>query len=473
MARNAMAVLAVALFFVIILVVLVGGGGLDSGLKNRVEVQLAKFETAEPAARQNLAEARSALEDEPRLLNIFAETWPPRIERAESDLDAADTAAQELRTLVSQNDPDTESRVVELETRLSSSLAAGSGVAAELARNGRELIEFRDKIADEIRAMEQNLRTIESTSLAPVEAAVRAAQVDWPAKSNDLTARLRAMTGAKAAAARLWAETEQARAEADAGNVDADAVRELAAAAEAMRRTKLDLEGSDRLLGLIDELYWSWDKVLVDMELAEGAVVTFRHKFRTTYIPADLDDNGVSPSGRQTRTADTTETVSKSEYDRMKNNLGMVVMHKPAGMFDHEAQSMVQPAGYAYIAEPGERNRYGYWNGGFWVWYGQYALMRDLFWGPSYTRIGRDDYSSYSRHRASGRTYYGEGGNRYGSRGNATRTKYGSSQYVKTNGYANSRYERSGGTYRGSRYASRSTSRSGGFSRSGSRSGGK
>ncbi|MEM7754347.1 MAG: hypothetical protein AAF297_01785 [Planctomycetota bacterium] len=478
MARNALAVLAVALFMVIIAVVLVGGGGgIDRSLKSRVEMQLAKFDETTAAAERNLDAARSALADEPVLLSVFAETWPPRIERAESDLASAETTQAELTTLLAANDPETEVRVAELAESLSASLAAGAGVAAELATNGRELIEFRDRIPVAIQQMEQDRDAIETVSLANVEAAVRRAQGDWPEKAGDLGRRLAALTGAKAAASQMWADSATAREAGLAGDPSAEQVRALASATEAMSRTRADLEGSDRLLALIDELYFSWDRVLADMGLNEGSDVTFSHTYRTVYVPATLAEDG-SSDGREPRTENETVTVTKAEYDAMKNNLGMAVSHKPAGKYDHEAERMVQPPGYAYVAEPGRSNRYGSWNGGFWVWYGQYALMRDLFWGPSYRRIGMNDYSSYNRHRSTGRTYYGESGNRYGSKGMGTRQQYGSSRYVQTNGYANSRYERSGGTYRGSRFESRSrsasrSSRSGGFSRSGSRGGGK
>jgi len=475
-ARNALVVLAASLFVIIVLVVLVGGGGIDSGLRRTAEVQLTKYESEAPAFRDAASKVETLLDRESALLAADAEAWRGRLEGARARFEQAGGEAEELRTLVEQNDPEAADRVATLQKSISELSTESLAVVTELEREATELVRFRDELPSKIAEMEADREAIEAFSLASVTEAVRRAQGDWPAKADDLEGRLRALTGAKGAAARVWSESAGARSAGLAGDATAAEVRALADAAEAMGRTRADLAESDRLKELIDELYFSWDRVLVDMVLNEGSEVTFTQSLRTVYIPATLAEDGTSPDGRRQRTEERTVTVTKAEYEAMKNNLGMTVAHKPAGKYDHEAERTVQPGGYAYIAEPGQRNRYGYWNGGFWVWYGQYALMRDLFWGPSYRRIGRDDYASYNRHRSVGRPYYGENNNRYGSRGSATRAKYGSSRYVQTNGYANSRYERSGGSYRGSRYESRSTSRSsrgGGYSRSGSRGGGK
>ena len=152
----------------------------------------------------------------------------------------------------------------------------------------------------------------------------------------------------------------------------------------------------------------------------------------------------------------------------MEKNLGMTVEHKSAGKYDHEVVRVAQPAGYAYIAPRSQgRNQYGEWRSGsggsFWVFYGQYALMRTLFWGPRYDRpIYANDYDRYSRHHRYGRTYYGTdatGRRRYGAGGSFTSSRYASSNYNRSGGFKSSRYVQSGGTYRGSRYETR-TSRS-------------
>ena len=90
----------------------------------------------------------------------------------------------------------------------------------------------------------------------------------------------------------------------------------------------------------------------------------------------------------------------------------MAMEHKPAGSYDSEAERVAQPAGFAYMAPPGQgSNQYGYWDHrdgrDFWVFYGQYALMRDLLFNHSYRPLDRYDWEGYRSSRDSGRTYYG------------------------------------------------------------------
>ena len=48
--------------------------------------------------------------------------------------------------------------------------------------------------------------------------------------------------------------------------------------------------------------------------------------------------------------------------EAMESNLGMAVEHKPAGKYDTESERVAQPAGFAYMAPPGQSNQYGYWD---------------------------------------------------------------------------------------------------------------
>ena len=45
----------------------------------------------------------------------------------------------------------------------------------------------------------------------------------------------------------------------------------------------------------------------------------------------------------------------------MEKDLGMAIEHKPAGKYDTESERVAQPAGFAYMAPPGQSNQYGHW----------------------------------------------------------------------------------------------------------------
>jgi hypothetical protein len=63
------------------------------------------------------------------------------------------------------------------------------------------------------------------------------------------------------------------------------------------------------------------------------------------------------------------------------------------------------------MAPPGQSNQYGHWenNGGqsFWVFYGQYALMRDLLFQSQLPAAGPLRVDGYRNSQRSGQTYYG------------------------------------------------------------------
>ena len=40
----------------------------------------------------------------------------------------------------------------------------------------------------------------------------------------------------------------------------------------------------------------------------------------------------------------------------------MAIEHKPAGKYDTESERVAQPAGFAYMAPPGQSNQYGHWD---------------------------------------------------------------------------------------------------------------
>jgi hypothetical protein len=114
------------------------------------------------------------------------------------------------------------------------------------------------------------------------------------------------------------------------------------------------------------------------------------------------------------------------------------------------------------MAPPGQRNQYGYWeqrNGqDFWVFYGQYALMRDLLFNRDYRPLDRGDWDGYRTQQSRGQTYYGQdsatSAPKYGTQGSATQDRYAGSTFSKSGGFKDSQYATKSGGYRDSKYAS-------------------
>ena len=296
----------------------------------------------------------------------------------------------------------------------------------------------------------------------PTLAAVAAqGQVDYPDAAERIQARL---TAVQEKAAKIAAEGPALTAAAQAEPIDYVKVGTLAEAIQKDARAVTDEAAT--LRADIASLDKSSDKILVDMK-QDGALCY--HKYR--FVEGGL--------ARLTGW----EPVSCAEYKGHEDHLGMAIYSKPEGSFESEAITVAHPPGYNYIGNP----RYGRWDvrsgGQYWVWYGQYALTRDLLWGVGgYQPVRNRTWSSYRSAVKSRTPYYGDT-KQYGTNGTIAQTKYKSSAFMtkrratfaasKYRGTSGTKYTptgssgtrsggtRSGSTYRANRYRSSSFGGSG------------
>ena len=101
-------------------------------------------------------------------------------------------------------------------------------------------------------------------------------------------------------------------------------------------------------------------------------------------------------------------------YRRYAAFLGMALVAKS----DEGVNKTPHPPGYHYVGNP----HYGHWGGGgsFWVFYGQYAMMRSLMGGGYGGQIYRNDYDDYRNNRDRRRPYSGRN-REYGTEGSITK----------------------------------------------------
>ena len=109
------------------------------------------------------------------------------------------------------------------------------------------------------------------------------------------------------------------------------------------------------------------------------------------------------------------QPVKREQYEHFEPFLGMALVSKTPG---EDVNDVPQPPGYQYVGD----SRYGEWRTdehgqSFWVFYGRYALMRDMLGYGLGGRVYRGEYDDYRGYRRSGRPYYG-GQNQYGTGGN-------------------------------------------------------
>ena len=140
--------------------------------------------------------------------------------------------------------------------------------------------------------------------------------------------------------------------------------------------------------------------ILEDMQ-EEGAVFTkYYHKYRVLQGERDIKTDWVE--------------VSESIFQKYETFLGMALVSKSEA---DGVNKSPHPPGYHHVGN----SQYGYWGGGgFWMWYGQYAMMQNMLgWGMG-RRIYRNEYDDYRSSRGAGRPYYGQNRD-YGTNGSLTK----------------------------------------------------
>ncbi len=133
-----------------------------------------------------------------------------------------------------------------------------------------------------------------------------------------------------------------------------------------------------------------------------------------------LTASGSRATGRDTILYEERKTdwypVSEDIFYRYENYVGMVIASKSMDG-QRTGANQAHPSGYQYVGN----SHYGSWGGGgFWQFYGQYAMMSHMMGGH---RVGRGDYDDYRRTRGRGSPYYGpvKGGRpTFGARGTVT-----------------------------------------------------
>lgn len=434
------------------------GGGLDNRIVALAEAEIKNIQEARQTVESEQATVSKWMKDDPDLFaaQAGAEGWDSSFQKANEELKGADTNVQKIRALISADDSETEAELVTLTENLASTRAKVVSAISGIRFAAQDLIDFKKEIDKKLPALNANYTAILSFDIAALESQVAQAVSDWPGKKDDLTRRVDSFKQLKENVQSSWQATEEARNRVTNKQFTGNDVEMLVRAADSFEQARASLQAAPaRLSALIDQLYWSWDKTLVDFEINEGATVGFRQKTETTKVRALVPEGQTA----ETKKSEQWQSISEQEYKKKKDSLGMVVEHKAAGKYDNESVRSVQPPGYSYVAPPGRRNRYGYWgprngSGSFWHFYGQYAFMSHMLGGPRHY-VTPSMYTDYRHHRDTGRTYYGRdnvGRKMYGSDGTTTRQRFSSSNYVKTNGFKNSQYVKSGGTYKGSRY---------------------
>ena len=461
MSKSSLRVLVVLLTVGIIIVLFAGLDSLPGAVKTQIAAERKAFTAAQSQLQSAQAEVSRNLAGESDLFRALpsAREYPDRLARAASSLAAAGQSVAALEQLEKQNRRSDRTRAETLLAQEKQVRAAAVADAESVRADAAHWVDLKQHLPREVQDMERDYKAIHAVDLTAAAAAAQKAEADWPEKKTDLESRLAVARGIQTRSEELWQSTTEARRAAAANDPTKVDFGTLFAAADTLKTGAADLpRQAQQLKTLSGQLYVSWDKVLVDMETrGTGTARQYDQKIKTVSTTvADATGKGGAATSDE-KWVD----VSKAQYQAMEKDLGMAVEHKPAGKYDTETERVAQPAGFAYMAPPGQSNQYGHWeqNNGtsFWVFYGQYALMRDLLFNHSYRPLEYREYHDYYTYRQRNETYYGRDSAtqapKYGTAGTATQEHYSGSTFAKSGGFNDSKYASKPGGYRDSKFA--------------------
>ena len=464
MSRSTLRFLAVVLTVLIVVVLFAGLDALPRGVRAQIDGDRAALASAQTQLRSAQDEVARDSQAEPDLFRAVSATghWTDHFGEAAGLLQYAARDMDELSRIEKQNRRQDRQRAESLLSHerdlRAKALAEASGVQKEAA----QWVDWKRQLPQTLQEMERDHQAIHAFDLAPAgrhrpESGNRLAREEagsrfapgHGARRRDPERQPVAIHG-RGAAAGGGRQLRRAGFRRVVGRRGfAQDFRGHAAAED--RRAATRSAASCTTRGT--RCWWIWRFA------ASAMPANTTSKIRT--VRTHLTD--VSAKTGVTTSEEKWVGVPQTTYEAMRNDLGMAIEHKPAGRYDSESEHVAQPAGFAYMAPPTQAsNQYGYWEHrdgrNFWVFYGQYALMRDLLFNHGYQPVERGEWEGYRTYQSRGQTYYGQdpgaSAPKYGSQGTATQNRYSGSTYAQGGGFRDSQYANKPGSYRDSKYAS-------------------
>jgi hypothetical protein len=438
----------------LVLLALLAGctGGLPRELQRDIAREVDAIHNAESqlhqqqnTLRQNLAEGTDVLR-----ATAAAAEWGRALQSAQEKLNRAKREGETLTQLARNNRADSRGQVERLLREEKALRAEAGNEASRAVGESARWSAFSRDLPGHVQQVEEKYASLQSFDLTPTSKAVEQAEKDWPAKKDELERRLASVRQIPESLAASWKSTEAARQDARAGNVTGEELGALVTEQDSLEQglNKLNAR-SKELQAASGQLYEAWDKILTDLDDSrDGSEGLYRERIKT--VRTHMTD----PTHKGQVTSDEHwVNVPEADFRAVKDDLGMAIAHKDAGLFDSEAQTTPQPPGYAYIAPESQgSNQYGYWTHrdgqSFWTFLPEYLILRELLWSHSYRPVTLGDYTAYRMAQRAGQSYYGRetptAPPKYGTHGTFTQKQYASSRYAQKGNFSGSAYSSGG-----------------------------
>ncbi len=480
MNRRSLGALAIVIIILMAIVATAGLDNLPRDVRKSIDTASARLTTDRKTFNQNREYVGGALRDEAALFRTKAPAYRDRLDKDGACLtDAAGelAALQKLESANKRADADrARAGLAKLETLRSRCVDDAAAIRAET----QKWIQYKHDLPQRLATMKASYDAVEAFDVDSATGQATKAITDWPDKRADLENRLTQLKTVKANAEQTWNSTASLRADAASNHLDNFDYATFFQSADSIDQASHQLkDGTATLNALAGQLYVAWDKVLLDVDRDHNPPDKVR-VVETKFKDAAL-------TGGETNSEEKWENVAGIQQRHPDDAIGMLVERKPAGKYDSEAERTIQPAAYARIAPPGQRNAYGFWNNGVWTWLPQYMILSHLL-NSSRAPVTTGDFYAYDHARRSGQIFYGRNnefrwghsprgsgggvfgrvrdwaesqGGRTGSTGGWYKERPGTSG---GGGFGSSSY-RSRGTFGGSRFQSRGGFGSRSFSR--------
>lgn len=492
MNKRTLGVLAIILIALIAVVLFAGLDHLPRSLRSSVEAASTRVVTDRTQFNEARAAINGAIGKDPDLFRTQAALWQSRLLQGDNKLKQTEAEVSRLKELAKANKREDSGKVQAELARIETMRAGTVQEAQNLRTEAERWLGYKRNLPEQLSSMRANYESLKAFNPSQQAATAQKAMVDWPQKKDDLERRLKTIDALKQQGEEAWASTAGERSQAEANNLAGLDYAKLFAAGEAIAGDLREVQrGATTADSLAGQLYVGRDKMLLELDDDDGRKQKVR-VVETRYADSAL----TNPS---TASREEWENVDANRFDQLKKSIGMVVERKPAGKFDSEAEKMIQPPGYAYVAPPGQANQYGSWNNGVWSWLPQYLILSQLLRTSSVPPISTGNYYDYDQARRRGNVWYGRNGEygstwsrnsgtvdrlrRWGSgtssqgggtiSSGSTRPRegwntggstFGGSKYESRGGFGGSRYQSRPGSG-GSGFGSRSYSRGGSFGR--------
>ncbi len=439
--------LALTGFLILAVIVVIGGffgGKLPPTVRSQYRVEQARliklsgeFETRAKYVRETV-QAKDYLTELDKTRNWIKglETLEARFKEARTLIDG------EGKKLYDRDREEDAARLTEILGKVETLRSRVLEASIKLHGSVKGAVFFKENREQLLKEAKENHDAIERRAGGRVASTARKASKDFKDKAGDIQTRLAALTTTSSNAGQWLTSIQTAAGKTSFDDVNID---EVVKSSENLARNRKELETkATDLEKKLDELYYSRDKVLVDLEKRTGSPSYFA-KYKTYKI---------TKNRRKPEITEEWVSIPRAEFVKSLDLLGMSVEFKPMGKYESETKKVATPFGFHYVNNPDfgewvndkEVQDFGGWDegggGSFgkkWKFNKKYAYIAAGMGlgGLALRKLTKNMFTNFKVRNKAGRAFFGGSGKlkKFGTDSIGTRSLYKKAKYVASGSY--------------------------------------